>query len=291
MEKRSSAIIILYHPNFDKVCQLVKKLNCCEKVYLVDNTPINECSGNYQQFESMKRVQYLPLGSNRGIAYAQNYGFVRSIADGNNIFFTFDQDSDINENYISDMLRELSELSATEASVAALGPLIVNSRNNQPYNREINLSKFCSHGRYAVESIISSGAVYTLDALTYIGLNKSEWFIDLIDIEWCYRARYLGWKIFTTTNVKLEHNLGQQDINLPGRTLSMASPIRLYYVYRNWLLSNREPAFPIRYKLKKLIFMPCRFFIYAITKPKRKRVHFMLKGIKDGILGRNGEYK
>lgn len=291
MEERSSAIIVLYHPNVIKVCELIQQLKNCRAVYLVDNTPETERSEDYQRFLSLEGVKYLPLGRNRGIAYAQNYGFVQSIAEGNTLFFTFDQDSTIDDSYITNMLRELIALTAEESQVAALGPLIVNSRNSQAYSREIKLSQSGSNGRYVVESIISSGAIYTLEALTYIGLNKSEWFIDLIDIEWCYRARHLGWKVFTTTNVRLEHHLGQTDIQLPGRTLSLASPIRLYYVYRNWLLANREPVFPLRYKLKKMIFMPCRFLIYSLTNPKRMRIKFMLKGIKDGILGKNGEYR
>lgn len=291
MEKRASAIIILFHPDVDRVCALTQRLTRCHKIYLIDNTPAAERAEHYQKFLTLPDVNYLPLGENRGIAYAQNLGFVRSIADGNERFFTFDQDSTVDDHFIDAMLAELAQLEAQDDRVAALGPLIVNSRNNAAYSREIRLGQAHPDGRYAVESIISSGAVYTLEALTWIGLNKSAWFIDLIDIEWCYRARHLGWKIYTTTNVRLEHHLGQQDIQLPGRTLSLASPLRLYYVYRNWLLACREPVFPLRYKLKKMVFMPARFVIYAFTSPKRKRIKFMLKGIKDGILGRTGEYK
>lgn len=287
--KKVSAIMVLYHPNIDNVLSLIEKLNDCDSIYLVDNTP--GAKKPDERFYSQPKVNYIPLGENKGIAFAQNVGFIKSIAEGNNIFFTFDQDSLVGDNYIADMSVELDKITNEEEHVAALGPLIINSRNNESYSREINLGKEQLQGIYSVESIISSGAVYTIEALTYVGLNKSEWFIDLIDIEWCYRARHLGWKIFTTSNVRLEHNLGQSDIKLPGKTLSLASPIRLYYVYRNWLLAMREPSFPLRYKLKKLVFMPCRIIIYAVSNSRRERIKYIFKGIKDGLLGRVGEYK
>ncbi|MBK0033533.1 glycosyltransferase family 2 protein [Erwinia sp. S43] len=287
--KKVSAIIVLYHSNADSVLRLIKRLNDCDSIYLIDNTPGIEKLD--ERFHYQPKVNYIPLGENKGIAFAQNVGFVKSIADGNNVFFTFDQDSSVDDNYIANMLVELDKITSEEERVAAVGPLIINSRNNESYNREVNSGQESLQGLYSVESIISSGAVYTIEALTYVGLNKSEWFIDLIDIEWCYRARHLGWKIFTSTNVRLEHNLGQSDIKLPGKTLSLASPIRLYYVYRNWLLAMREPSFPLRYKLKKLVFMPCRIIIYSMANSRRERIKYIFKGIKDGLLGRVGEYK
>lgn len=287
--KKVSAIIVLYHSNADSVLRLIKRLNDCDSIYLIDNTPGIEKSD--ERFHYQPKVNYIPLGENKGISFAQNVGFIKSIAGGNNVFFTFDQDSLVDDNYIANMLVELDKITNEEERVAAVGPLIINSRNNESYSREVNLGQEYLQGLYSVESIISSGAVYTIEALTYVGLNKSEWFIDLIDIEWCYRARHLGWKIFTSTNVRLEHNLGQSDIKLPGKTLSLASPIRLYYVYRNWLLAMREPSFPLRYKLKKLVLMPCRIIIYSMTNSRRERIKYIFKGIKDGLLGRVGEYK
>lgn len=287
--RKTSAIIVLYHPRVENVCSLIERLKDCDSVYLIDNTPDVEQPD--EKFLSQPKVNYIPLGENKGIAFAQNVGFIKSIADGNSLFFTFDQDSLVDDTYISEMLIELDKITSKGDDVAALGPLIINSRNNESYRREINLGEEHLEGIYSVESIISSGAVYTIEALTYVGLNKSEWFIDLIDIEWCYRARHLGWKIFTSSNVKLEHNLGQSDIKLPGKTLSLASPIRLYYVYRNWLLAMREPSFPLKYKMKKLIFMPCRIIIYAMSNSRRERIKYIFKGIKDGLLGRVGACK
>ncbi|ENC1278303.1 glycosyl transferase 2 family protein, partial [Escherichia coli] len=103
-----------------------------------------------------------------------------------------------------------------------------------------------------------------MDVFSAIGFNKAEWFIDSIDIEWCYRARYLGYHVLMTTNVAMKHNLGARDVKLPGgKSINIGSPFRLYYVFRNWIFSLREPQFDIKYKMKILLMMPIKFIIFS----------------------------
>lgn len=292
MKNKKAAIVILFNPILKQISALVTTLKKqCDFVILVDNTPSSvQRSIDINTFSD--NVFYDNLNENMGIAYAQNHGFFKAIELGCDIFFTFDQDSSIDDDYISKMYNEYQEANKSIKKIAALGPLIINERNNKKYDREINLGKEVINGVYQVESIISSGALIPLNALKYIGLNKSEWFIDLVDIEWCYRARHLGWNVLSTINVDLQHHLGQTDVNVMGKvSFAKCSPFRLYYVYRNWLLSNREIAFPLKYKIKKMFVMPCKFIIYTFSDNGFIRLKFMLKGIVDGLKGVTGPYR
>lgn len=292
MKSKTAAIVILFNPTKENTAKLISDLKQqCDFVVLVDNTP--ECIPRTLVPNLMfENIVYEDLKSNTGIAYAQNHGFMKAISLGCDIFFTFDQDSSIGSDYISKMYDEYIKIAKKNKKIAAVGPLIINQRNNSHYNREINIGKESVDGIFSVESIISSGALIPLNAITYVGLNKSEWFIDLVDIEWCYRARHLGWEIFSTKNVTLQHNIGMQDVRIiGGRSFSKCSPFRLYYVYRNWLLANREVSFPLKYKIKKLFVMPCKFIIYALSDNGLTRVKFMLQGIRDGLKGVSGPHR
>ncbi|HHA2046470.1 TPA: glycosyltransferase family 2 protein [Enterobacter cloacae] len=292
MKSKTAAIVILFNPTKENTEKLLIELKQqCDFVVLVDNTPENipRTLGPNLKFEN---VIYDDLKMNMGIAYAQNHGFLKAVNLGCDIFFTFDQDSTIGGNYISEMYNEYIKCAKINKQVAALGPLIINERNKSQYDREINIGKEFAEGVYSVESIISSGALIPLNALTYVGLNKSEWFIDLVDIEWCYRARHLGWEVLSTKNITLQHNIGMQDVNILGvRSFAKCSPFRLYYVYRNWLLANREISFPLKYKIKKLFVMPCKFIIYALSDNGLARIKFMLQGIRDGLKGVSGPHR
>jgi rhamnosyltransferase len=292
MKNKKAAIVVLFNPVLESILALVKNLQeQCDFVVLIDNTPENQ-SNKLTTSLFGNNVIYEDLQKNMGIAYAQNYGFFKAIELGCDIFFTFDQDSSIESDYVSKLVNEYIKSSAKIANIAALGPLIINERNNKQYDREIKLGREVISGTYQVDSIISSGALIPLNALAYIGLNKAEWFIDLIDIEWSYRARYLGWNILSTKNVTMHHNLGQQDINVLGmRSFAKCSPFRLYYVYRNWLLSNKEISFPLKYKIKKFFVMPCKFIIYTFSDNGLSRFKYMMKGIVDGLKGVTGPYK
>ncbi|HDV2337460.1 TPA: glycosyl transferase 2 family protein, partial [Escherichia coli] len=113
-----------------------------------------------------------------------------------------------------------------------------NERNNARYEKYFKNSTQLNESVYSVKSIISSGSLYSMDVFSAIGFNKAEWFIDSIDIEWCYRARYLGYHVLMTTNVAMKHNLGARDVKLPGgKSINIGSPFRLYYVFRNWIFS------------------------------------------------------
>lgn len=59
--------------------------------------------------------------------------------------------------------------------------------------------------------LISSGSLIPVDALVEVGMNNSSLFIDLVDFEWCYRAKYAGYHVLMTSNVTMKHNVGLTD--------------------------------------------------------------------------------
>lgn len=279
-----SAIIVTFKPSFHDLNILIKSLEnqVCE-IIIVNN-------GTRLPMDDIKcgaKIKNINLGENKGIAYAQNIGILHA-SRCSDFIVTFDQDSKVGCGLIKTLLSEYSKLSALGYKIACIGPSIINERSGQLYDKYFKGSKKLTDSSFSVNSIISSGTLYKTDVFASIGLNKAHWFIDSIDIEWCYRARSLGYHIIMTKAITMKHNLGLHDKKLLfNRSINCGSPFRLYYVFRNWIFSIKESHFPFKYKLKILIFMPIKFIIFAFIRPRSERVKYMTRGVIDGLLNKH----
>ena len=48
-----------------------------------------------------------------------------------------------------------------------------------------------------------------------------DWFIDLVDLEWFYRATSLGFKLYASEALKIEHQLGDSMLHFFGRKVAV----------------------------------------------------------------------
>ncbi len=78
-----------------------------------------------------------------------------------------------------------------------------------------------------VDYVAACSVLVRSSALTDIGLMDGRFFVFFDDIEWCCRARTLGWTIRTAADSRVFHrfNAGKAD-----------TPQRVYYLWRNALL-------------------------------------------------------
>lgn len=286
------AIIVTYNPDFESFIRNLNKISKqVDQVFIIDNTP---SSNNISELlirntSHLSNVIIYQFGYNAGIALAQNVGYKLAIQMDLEFIINFDQDSLISDNFVNLMMGEYTRASKIHnIKIAAIGPTVINERSGMPYTKHFKNSIEITEDIFSMKCIISSGMLIKLDSILSIGFNKAEWFIDSIDTEWCYRAVYLGYSILTTKNVTMNHNLGVSDILIPGvHPVNIGAPFRLYYVYRNWIFSLREPHFPFGRKLKLLFFIPVKFCLFSLVKPRRERMKYMIKGIKDGIFKRH----
>ena len=90
---------------------------------------------------------------------------------------------------------------------------------------------------------------------------KEDYFIDNVDLEWCFRAKSLGFDIVGTDDAVLYHAIGERSENPLVRTGLMAqhNPSRTYYSSRNRTHLYRRSYSPLGWKLRDCI----RFLIKA----------------------------
>lgn len=275
MNYKTFAIIVTYNPDNLILDEFVRKItHQVSKVIIVDNSEPS-------QVNSYKDVDIVRLNDNVGIAAAQNIGLQKAMGENCDFIFTFDQDSQISDSYCKKMIAEYNNFK-DQYPIACIGPTI---------NRQSTDHQSKTLGLVEKDFIISSGALFPLHAFQTVGMFKADWFIDMIDVEWSYRARTKGFLSFETPRVMMNHNIGENEYpRLFVWEVRIGSPIRQYYLVRNWIFSLKSKSFGMRSKLRIIILLLKKIPLFAIMAPKRKRIKFILQGIWDGVIGKGGKY-
>nr|WP_083638614.1 glycosyltransferase family 2 protein [Alteromonas pelagimontana] len=263
---------------------MINKLNEINwPVVLVDNSPVPLSHQNFN-------VKYIHCPANVGIAAAQNEG-IQALQDmGAEYGLVLDQDSQLTEELLFGLLSEYQSATHHFTQVAAIGPMIVCEFNNAPVQPRLQKALQLKDGLAEVRQIIASGMLINLSMFNAIGKKDEALFIDGVDHEWCWRARYKGFSIVQSHNIKMRHRQGDARHRILGLNFKRGAPVRLYYQVRNVLILSRRQYVPLYWKCRHLPVLPLRWAVNRWWFPEGKlRGHYVLRGLIDGIKGRTGK--
>lgn len=229
---RIAVVVILYNPGEEVIYNIQSYLDYAEKVYVLDNT-------EKQNVELINKITFLPKttyfndGENKGIAVRLNQASHMAIASGFEWLLTMDQDSYFNEKDIYSYLECISaDINKSKVSMYGI-----------EYIENNSAVKTCTP--VEVEQMITSGSMLNLATFTIAGGFDEALFIDEVDLDYCYNSIIKGFKIIQFKNIFLHHTLGKvshhkslKNLQLTPRTLH--SPIRVYYMIRNFLYVNAK---------------------------------------------------
>lgn len=220
-----AAGIVLYNPNLERLMENIDAIyNQVSKIIIVDNTEernpaIEVCLKTYIH------IEYIVNNKNLGIAKALNqivdYCFINNIK----WVLTLDQDSVVPTNLIMNMQQYIQF-----PNIAIITPCILD-RNDK--SRDVSKSKL--EYEY-VERCITSAAFTNVQICKEMNGFDEKMFIDLVDFEYCFRVRKVGYKIIKINNVVLLHQLGNLMVKkILGQKIFVTnhSPLRCYYYARN----------------------------------------------------------
>lgn len=292
------AIIVTYNPNQQNLTNLVHKSAAyVDLVLVVDNgspAPI----GAWLEGAGSK-VLLIELCENFGIARAQNIGIERARTLGTDYVVLFDQDSDPESDTLTSLFNALSSLLMQKIQVACVGPRYVDKRQNNPtpFVRVEGLSLVrttCnSHTDLVpVDHLIASGSVIPLKTLDIVGGMREELFIDYVDLEWCERAKSMGYQTYGVCAAKMEHALGDEPISFMGTAYPARSPLRHYYMFRNAIWMYRQNYVRWNWKVVDGLRLLRKYVFYTLfAKPRHVHFWMMSKGMWHGLIGKMGRYQ
>lgn len=284
------AIVVLYNPDVQSTAKALRSLSPqVDGICVVDNTPGADIGAS---FKNIPNLHYLPLGENRGIAAAQNAGIEYFDSEGYDYVVFSDQDSLAPEHIVEKLYNGYLLLADCGVNVGVVATRNINKQSGELYQAkdqelghpveipaDVNITE-C----YAVMSSIS---MIALPTLRKVGGFDEKLFIDGVDDEWCWRAKYAGnMRTFVIEDAKIYHMVGEHDRHFMGARIAVPSPFRVYFQYRNFIWLWQRKSTPWYWKKKNLIKYIIKFFYYpAMLSPRGKYLRNMLRGIRDGIRG------
>ncbi len=298
--QRVWAVVVSHQPD---VATVRAALGACvaqvERVLVVDNGSGAAVLGALREGVRQAGAEVLELGDNLGIAAAQNRGIAAARAGGATHVLLLDQDSVPAPDMVARLLDALDALRARDVPVAAVGPRLVDRRSgaSTPFVRigMLGVRRLACEAADApwieTDFLVSSGTLVSLDRLDAVGLPEEGLFIDNVDLEWSFRARARGLRLYGVCGAVLEHSVGDQVFHLLGRALYRHGPLRQYYIMRNRILLYRRAYSPWGWVVQDFWRMLFKVALFSLVwPPRRQNLRMMWRGLCDGLRGRTGRF-
>lgn len=294
------AIILRYNSNINQTLkQFNSVIDQVNGIVYIDNgsKEINKFKEFLKKQSFYNKIFSVFNSNNKGLGYAQNQGIKIAFSNGASHILLLDHDSILEKNFVKELLFAEKKFISEGIRVGLTGPIFINSKTNKQYPlirvNGFKIKKFVNNKLYnSVSYTISSGSLIRKEVLIDIGLMNDKLFIDFVDNEWCWRARFHNYEIIITSKAKMNHLIGDREIKFFGLVLSSHQPIRIYYSIRNTLLTLRIKHFPIKSSLRAFTIQFLKFILISVRGPDRlKYLNFGMRGIIDGIKNISGEYR
>lgn len=287
MPAATGALIIAYYPDAEQIKALCERVAPqVERLLIIDNS---QPPADLQHADA----RVIEPGSNLGVGEAINRGVSQLIAAGCGQALLLDQDSMPARDMVARLLDCLARSRDQGLRVAAVGPVIRDQGSGEdapfvrfalPFNRHLRQRQ----GAVSCDFLITSGTLIDLDCWTAVGPMRGAWFIDSIDMEWCFRARRAGFEVLGCFDTSLEHAIGQRQHALPGQRLAYRhhGPERLYTMMRNRVFLYRSQA-PVAWVVQDLLRAAAKLAWFSLLVPPRwQNIRAMLRGLREGLLRR-----
>ena len=284
-----AVIVVLFRPAEEHLQRLIRLPAEVDidrhPIVAVDNTPEPDPKTNQRLRDTGMDV--IANRNRGGLAGAYNLGAAHVLLDGHTDgFFLLDQDSPVAPDYFAAMAGR-TEFLRGRAFVA--GPLIWETQLDVPMPvwppNEGPAQRFGT--LHPTQFVISSGSLVSAAAYQQVGPFREDYFIESIDIEYCFRARRHGIPVFVETALTMPQNTGNISI-YDGGFVFNHHPTRYYYRARNYVHTRltyggvRGLAAGLRHALQQLTLVLRR------ESGKPYKALATLAGAVDGVLGRLG---
>lgn len=276
MKAKILSIILVYNPDIDLLLTNIRSfVEYIDSLIIWENTTLSDEQKKIIYSISPSKIVFHNEGHNKGISHPLNYAWKYAQQHNFDYLLTMDQDS-IWENFISYLSNCLERAKHEEA---IFGPTLTsNIKNNQPLFMPI-------------EYVITSGCLVPINILNKIKGYETNFFVDGIDIELCFKAREHGYNIYIVSDCRLIQRFGNpQIINILGfkyTTLNYSAQ-RLYNILYSHFIIIRKYKDKLLFKQVLTLYLlktPIKIILGEENKwDKLKAIHKGLwKGLKASI--------
>lgn len=300
------AVVVAYFPEPQRFSSLLQQLLAqTGSVLVVDNTPALEKDAERVAVampEYGERLRIVRCGENSGIGVALNIGIEAAIQEGYEHVLLSDQDSLPAHDMVQQLLHISTLLSAAKFDVGAVSPAYLDEVTGDWFRFQVkrpgqllysSVDASTADPWLEVLTSITSGTLIPIAAINQVGLMREDYFIDDIDVEWCLRAKFKGFRLFGTANAVMHHRLGEATFRVwcfGWRYFNGYHPSRLYYRFRNFILLCREDHAPLGWKIRAGSYWLGQLYGYLLFSPNRRaNSRYISRGFYDAFRRRVGK--
>ena len=232
-------------------------------------------------------VHHNPI--NIGLAASLNVGVKIALQKGFAWFLTIDDDSLIASDMVEKMIHALKVIK-TQKPIGIIGMSWCDRSINGKTDAHDASGPMYSEKR----GIITSGSLFSAETYKTAGPFREEFFIDMVDYDFCLRARAKGLLVIKLHETGFEHSLGCSAVH---RMFGMKvitynhNALRLYYRIRNASVLvgeylKSDPLFSMALVTGNIRIV-CKIILFERNK-YRKMVE-VIRGIRDSLVGKSGK--
>ncbi|WP_298965301.1 glycosyltransferase family 2 protein [uncultured Methylobacterium sp.] len=281
---------VLYRPTPAHLDTLAGLAARAPAAYLYDNGGLD--AAGRARLAAIPGLRLLGDGRNAGIARGLNAAAEAALADGRRHLLLLDQDATPGPDLPARLLAALERLTATGAQVAVVGPQPRAGEGAHKAPRYPARPGVVPVGSLEpVDFLATTGSLIALDAYRAVGPFRDDFFIDGVDLEWCFRAWARGWSCWADRDTGIVHHVGGGVIR--ARFLPVAMPRqsvpRMATYLRNSVYAWRLAHVPWRWRLRQAAYLPLQAGLYWADAGYRPAVLAGLgRGVLDGLRGQLG---
>lgn len=235
-------------------------------------------------------IRLLSAGRNVGIAAALN-ALAEAAADlGARHLLLLDQDAGPQGEMLRELLAAADRLAGAALPPAVIGPRPLAGPGHKAPAYPVRAGTASRDGLVPVDFLATSGSLVNLAAFARVGPFRADYFIDAVDLEWCFRAWARGHSCWMAPEAGLAHHVGGGTIRGPFGLVMPRQPLfRMGTYLRNAVYAWRLPHVPLRWKLAQAAYLPLQAGLYWADSGWRPAVLMrLLAAARDGALGRLG---
>jgi rhamnosyltransferase len=283
------AVLVTFHPDEGLPARIERVLLEAAALVIVDNGSDEPALGMLRRLSADPRIALVPNFANFGIARALNLGIARAGSMGYDWVLLLDQDTVVDPGMLNAMIGIRAAYPAAQR-LAVIGAGFRDVNKDAGETRTVGAAAAWQE----VESVITSGSLIALATHGAVGPFREEFFIDLVDTDYCFRARALGYRIIETRQALMSHAIGAATLHRAfggDKWTSNHSPDRRYYIARNDTVMLRDyghyPAGLWAAKSLGRRIRTCkRVLLYE--QMKAAKIRSILEGWWDGVRGHLG---
>lgn len=285
-EQSVCAVVVSYHPTAAMIGNVLNFLAQTQDLVVVDNGSGADALALLRAASNSYGFALIENAENLGIAEALNQGVLWAKGKGYAWVILFDQDSRITEDFVA-ALFSTWQLHPRRELLASINP------------RYVNLETGIEPGVFRAADggpvfTLTSGSLMPMWIFERIGLFSSEYFIDQVDTEYCFRIRGAGYLIADSRQAVLLHNPGHpKRVTILGFTFEPThhSATRRYYFTRNRIVVYRKYFFRFPRWVVHAMYVSTRETIKCFVGEQERPRKFrnLLLGTWDGMTGRMGK--